>query len=421
VRERTLASRKFPGAFGNGIAWSPDGKLIAVTALSPTSQNPDHVVLLDAATGSERSFQAGSHEVIWSIGWLPDQSGLIIAAGPDFSSQIWKLPYPKGDARRITRDLSDYASLTSARDSNVLVGVQMDFRSQLWAISTHSDRESHTVANSGSSRDGVWGLAWAPDGGLVFTSMASGNWDLWRADADGSNSRQLTTDPSSDFFPSLSPDGQTILFHSNRNGTWDLWKMNSDGSNSRQLTHGQNVGQWDASEVAWFLPNGRAIVYSVRGQSTVLSVSPDGGRPEPLLPDYDMPPGFLLKDVSPDGRTLLGNYIDTTAKVYRLATVPTDGSHPWKRLDIQGVDVAPGNVQWTGDGKDIYYVRTERDVSNIWRVTADGRSPRQITHFTGDQIVQFAVSPANHWLAAPRVQKTADVVLIKGSSQPQHP
>jgi hypothetical protein len=41
--------------------------------------------------------------------WLMDGSGLIIAAQPQSSSigtQIWLLPYPSGEARRVTNDLN---------------------------------------------------------------------------------------------------------------------------------------------------------------------------------------------------------------------------------------------------------------------------------------------------------------------------
>ncbi|HXG38128.1 MAG TPA: FlgD immunoglobulin-like domain containing protein [Bacteroidota bacterium] len=75
---------------------------------------------------------------------------------------------------------------------------------------------------------------------IAFISQAPGNVSqLWVMNADGSNSRQLTTEGAVNF--SWSPDGTQIVYvqHDYRkadihNGT--LWIMNADGSNKRQLT-----------------------------------------------------------------------------------------------------------------------------------------------------------------------------------------
>ena len=53
--------------------------------------------------------------VIYSLAWLPDGSGLILAGGGiDQSQQIWVLPYPEGQARKITNDGPRSARTASA-------------------------------------------------------------------------------------------------------------------------------------------------------------------------------------------------------------------------------------------------------------------------------------------------------------------
>jgi Tol biopolymer transport system component len=67
--------------------------------------------------------------------------------------------------------------------------------------------------------------AWSsPDGGSIAfqsaqgdgcanpTSILSCNYDLWSSGADGSNPKQLTTNPGNDMHPSYSPDGTKIAF-----------------------------------------------------------------------------------------------------------------------------------------------------------------------------------------------------------------
>jgi Tol biopolymer transport system component len=43
--------------------------------------------------------------------------------------------------------------------------------------------------------------------------------------ADGTDRRQLTSDPAKEFMPRWSPDGRTILFHSDRSGSHDLYLL----------------------------------------------------------------------------------------------------------------------------------------------------------------------------------------------------
>ena len=79
---------------------------------------------------------------------------------------------------------------------------------------------------------------WSPDGSqIAFISDRSGNWDIWVMEPDGTNPRQLTTDPADDKGIGWSPDGRCIAFHSDRSGNWDIWTMDADGTHPRQQTH----------------------------------------------------------------------------------------------------------------------------------------------------------------------------------------
>ena len=57
-----------------------------------------------------------------------------------------------------------------------------------------------------------------PDGRIVYTSLASGNVDIWIMNQDGKEQKQLTTDPNLDWAPAVTPDGRYIVFGSDRAG-----------------------------------------------------------------------------------------------------------------------------------------------------------------------------------------------------------
>jgi Tol biopolymer transport system component len=70
---------------------------------------------------------------------------------------------------------------------------------------------------------------------IVYQSPASGSWDLYVVNADGSGKRQLTSDPAIEGLPAWSPDGQWIAYVSDAGGNWGVWISRVDGSERRQL------------------------------------------------------------------------------------------------------------------------------------------------------------------------------------------
>lgn len=77
-------------------------------------------------------------------------------------------------------------------------------------------------------------MAWqtnAPDGGED---------EIYIADIDGSNARNLTQAEGNDGHPWFSRDGRWIVFESDRSGNWEIWRMRADGSYQRQLTDGKD-------------------------------------------------------------------------------------------------------------------------------------------------------------------------------------
>jgi TolB protein len=70
---------------------------------------------------------------------------------------------------------------------------------------------------------------------IVFMSRREGNWEVYIVNADGSGLQRLTNDPADDGLPTWSPDGNAIAFVSNRGGPWAVWAMTPDGSGQRQL------------------------------------------------------------------------------------------------------------------------------------------------------------------------------------------
>jgi len=161
----------------------------------------------------------------------------------------------------------------------------------------------------------------------------------------------------------VSPDGLRIALALVRDGVSNIWVRELDGGPGRQIT-------FDAEFAAWpnWSPDGRSIAYEVkRGDDThVAVVSSEGGEP-------------------------------------RLLTEGA-GSH-WP-------------YGWSPDGRRIAYASLLRGVWNVWWVSLDDRSRRQVTTYgspgvyvrypawspTGDLLVyEFGEVRGNVWtIAVPR-------------------
>ena len=89
------------------------------------------------------------------------------------------------------------------------------------------------------------------------------SYDIFTANPDGSDLKQLTNTPGYDAEAIISTDGKKIVFTSIRNGDLDIYTMDADGSNVKQLTH--ELG-YDGGPT--FSPDGKLIVYRAHHPKT---------------------------------------------------------------------------------------------------------------------------------------------------------
>jgi TolB protein len=115
-----------------------------------------------------------------------------------------------------------------------------------------TDRTNMVAYEPSLSPDGQW---------VVFESHnldVQGNGTIVKYKMDGTMPYQSLTNPDEDSRqPNWSPAGDKILYQKLGAGQWDVWIMNSDGTNHQKVTSGSG-DKTDAS----FSPNGQRIVYS---------------------------------------------------------------------------------------------------------------------------------------------------------------
>ncbi len=411
--ERLLATRRAPDFFYphyDGIAWSPDGRTIACHAGgTDDSGNYRNVVGVQIEDGSERPITSKRWKWIGGLAWLGDGSGLLLSASDHPAGwdvrQIWQIAYPDGEARRITNDLSGYVGLSLTADSTTMLTVQETDFSNIWIVPGAKVEQARPLTAGGS--DGQDGVAWTPDGRIVYTSKASGGNDLglWIMNADGSNQKPLTTGSGAHEEPAVSADGRYIVYSARAHDdlSANIWRIDIDGGNPKQLTRSGRDVRPHCS------PDGKWVVYTHRvtpGRPTLWKVPIEGGEPVQLHDEFT-----FGNAISPDGMFIACVYRGQASNWRnKIALIPFNGGPPVRLFDIPPRISPYDLIQWTPDGKAL--TSSGVNTTKIWMQALDGSAAKEFIDFQSDSVWRFAWSPDGAQLAVARGSRISDIVLI---------
>ena len=403
-----LKTTKSPSVMNTDPVWSPDGKSIATAVISPgASGNRSAPILVAAAGGGERTLGPARWSGILNMAWTPDSKALLAIAvtpGVSTANQIWYVPVAGGEARPLTNDVTNYTSLSSTADGKVLLAVKVALLAGLSIMNAADPSAVQQIASTGPYYTGVQGMAWTPDGKLVYTAKSGSGIDLWLRDAaENATPRRLTSDNAFVLAPQLDAGGKRLFFSSNRSsGVFHVWMMDLAGGELRQVTSGEGEALGSVSS------DGKTIYYNRAVASGGIWKAPvDGGEPVQVTARHAGSPA-----VSPDSRSLAFLFVDEAGgKRARFAVMPAAGGEFTRVFDY--AVPAASTVTWTPDGSAITYTAAVAGVTQIWLQPVDGGAARQLTRFTSDSIFAYAWSRDGKRLALSRGSGNADAVLIR--------
>jgi eukaryotic-like serine/threonine-protein kinase len=396
------------------VAWSPDGRQIALANIGPGPGNVS-IQLFDVPSSKGRILARFDDRPIDYVAWMPDGRGLLaiydLSIGFVERSQIGFISNPGGQFHTVTNDTNDYETLTLSTDGKTLATVQRKDTQNLYLIPAAGfSGKSPNPALAQSKNAAMFG--WASNDDVYFGD--GGN--LLRMSVDGSNKTTLLSDPVSNI---IHPDGcmngrYVVITWSNHaaNKRTNIWRVNADGSNPKRLTSGiTDVG-------AYCSPDGEWVYYYNIDTLGVFRVPIEGGTPEevPGTGGLFNVPGIGL---SSDSKLLVFfQSKDRKMRLRKLVLVPLDAG---PKPQVKFIDPDPLIVQlprFTPDGKAVVYVIREKGADNLWQEPLDGSPGRQITNFEGDTIQYYLFSPDGKTIGIMRTHTESDVVLLhdRGSS-----
>ena len=320
-------------------------------------------------------------------------------------------PIHRGGARRLTNDLTSYSGLSVGPDGSEFVAIRNERRATIWTMAMGATGAGVPITVDAAADEGSQGIAFAPDGRLVYTTEASGNPDIWIMNADGSRRVQLTSNPGLDIAPRVTADGRYVVFASDRDGAVRPWRMALDGSGATRLSH-EVLFRWRAIPS----PDGKWAYYDDT-KGGVRKVAIEGGDAQPALPadvigrlSEPVPANFHEAILSPDGTMLAGHYTEKMDSE-RIMIVPLAGG-ALRRY----VNAAPPML-WGADSRSIIYFDFASSASNVMRQPLSGGPATSVTRVP-DQIFAFALSADQQHLALVRGRVSSDVVLVS-TAKPQ--
>lgn len=285
-----------------------------------------------AADGTDLKQLTRDHRNVRGVDWAPDGRHLVLASNRRGSYELRKIDIDGGEWQPLPSDTA------SASDPAI-------------------------------SRAGDW---------MAFVESDE-NWNIWRVPFQnghiGAPERFLASH-GHNHSPSFSSDGQTIAFVSDRSGTPEIWFANADGTNLREMTH--FGGPW-LGTIRWS-PDSKTVVFDARpiGNSDIFTMSSSGGKPtlfeheqfEVRRPGWSRDGNSIYFDTSLGGMPQIWKRALATGSSRPIA--PEDTLYPSESMDGQTLFFFGGN------GKGVMGVSLRQlpgvhpDPDLDWAVSKDG-------------------------------------------------
>ena len=321
LEKRRLTTVFSPNFGDRAPAFTSDGRFLAFIRERTLSDSAVYVEPLSQLSPTGPPQKVSLHANALGLAWKPDGSGLFVSSGSHLGlSRMYSVPFrarmPLDDRDSRLLSFGERArGISVARTGRVVYAAQ--FRdANMWRLGLLSQDRTAPAPIAASTLDEQT-PDYSPDGKwLAFASTRSGVEEIWLANADGSNPKQITFMGGPQCSnPRWSPNSRRILFNSRRDGSADLYLLAPDTGELHKITNHPA----EEFEPRWSR-NGETIYFGSNrtGRSEVWRMPAAGGEPVQITKH-----GGSTATESPDSRYLYYSKYDASpAAIWR---VPVNG------------------------------------------------------------------------------------------------
>ena len=287
---------------------------------------------------------------------------------------IWQNPPgPRGLATQTPMDLGGLSTITPAATSPLISTPTLPptLVPTLGAAGSPTPAPSFVPSFGGS----------VPSGKIVFACYINQIDQICIMNADGTGRKQLTNFPTTAFYPSLSPDGQTVYFASNQSGTFEIYSIDVNGNGLQRLT--SNIGSLYAPELS---PDGERIIFTNNGNGLWV-MRTNGQNPHAITSKDDIDPTW-----SPDDSMIA--FASNRSGQRQLYVANANGKNVERVTDLKNMG---GRSTWSPDGTKLAFYRGPAGDRDIYVINIDGSGLQRLTD--GGDNLGPSWSPDGNWIA----------------------
>jgi TolB protein len=216
--------------------------------------------------------------------------------------------------------------------------------------------------------------SWAPDGrAIVYTSYKLDHPDLWEVFLPSLQTKLLAGHGDLNTGGVIAPDGRRVAWAMSAEGNDQIYVMDTAGGAATRLTNSFGI---DASP-CWS-PDGKQIAFVSQreGSPQIFVMDANGGNVKRLTyqGNYNQTPRW-----SPRGDLIAFTARDERA-VFDLFVVNVQTGQVTRLTQDQGLNSDPS---WSPNGRLLVFVSTRTGKHELWVTTPDGNSQHQLTHDGG--------------------------------------
>jgi eukaryotic-like serine/threonine-protein kinase len=319
---------------------SPDHKWVLVVEMgADMGMIPCQLVPFSGGPARSVGPQSGGCEY---AAWSPDGKWMYFDS--DAGSRgyhIWRQAFPDGVPQQLTASLGEEEGIAMAPDGQSLITSVGSSERSVWVHDQQGDRQ---VSSQGYSRS----PRLSSDGSRVFyvessdKSQTYRDGELWVSDlSTGQSSKVLPGIAILDF--SISPDDKQVVFETiDANGQHHLWL-----SSTEHRFAPRQIGPAGNNYLVQYSPSGRIYYLGSEGGHTYLYRMKDDGTQEEKISSEPVDYAF---GISPDERFVVVSRSASKEENWQdVEAVPVAGG-PWVPLCSGWCD-----VEWSRDGKVMYF------------------------------------------------------------------